>query len=98
LGKGLVRVAADPSLVINSMVDASDNAAFLRYLTSRGGEPSAVYIDNGHLTQTTLDRAKLRLAGLRSAVSSSPQLLLGIVAAAMALTAALTYRKPQATA
>ncbi len=79
LGKGMVAIASDPSIMINSMVDRDDNYAFIQYLISHNGEEMDVLIDNSHLTEAPLDTSK---KGLRSGreMLSSPYALVGIIA------------------
>ena len=79
LGQGMVAIASDPSIMINSMVGRDDNYAFMQYLTSHNGEEMSILIDRSHLTKAPLDVSKI---GLRSGreMLSSPYALVGIVA------------------
>ena len=79
LGDGIVAIAADPSILINSMVDRDDNYAFIQYLISHNGENISIFIDNTHLTEVPLDVSKTRLRSGRKMLSS-PYSLVGIVA------------------
>lgn len=79
LGKGMVAIASDPSIMINSMVGRDDNYAFIQYLISHNGEQESILIDRSRLTEAPLDISK---KGLRSGreMLSSPYALVGIVA------------------
>ena len=79
LGQGMVAIASDPSIMINSMVGRDDNYAFMQYLISHNGEPESILTDLAHLTKAPLDASKM---GLRSGreMLSSPYALVGIMA------------------
>jgi hypothetical protein len=79
LGKGLVAIASDPSIMINSMVDRDDNYSFISYLSSHGDEQMDILIDRSHLTKAPLDVSKMRLRSGREMLSS-PYALVGIIA------------------
>jgi len=83
-GEGEVVVAADASLLINGMLDRSDN---LDALSSFVRAP--VYIDQVfHATDTSLDRNKQRMERLRSVVSYPAVVAIVVVAV---VAAALWY-------
>ena len=79
LGKGLVAIASDPSIMINSMVDRDDNYAFIQYLISHNGEEMDALIDRSHIAKAPLDISKMRLRSGREMLSS-PYALVGIIA------------------
>ena len=79
LGKGMVAIASDPSIMINSMVDRDDNYTFIQYLIGHNDEPENILIDRSHLTKAPLDVSKMRLRSGREMLSS-PYALVGIVA------------------
>ncbi len=58
LGQGMVAIASDPSIMINSMVDRDDNYAFTQYLINRNDQEMNIQIDNSHLTEAPLDISK----------------------------------------
>ena len=92
LGKGMLILASDPSIMINSMVGRDDNYSFMRYLTSHKGEQKRILIDNSHLTQTPLDVSKTRLNKVRE-ILSSPYPVLGFVALVFVVVSRYTLRK-----
>jgi hypothetical protein len=79
LGKGMVAIASDPSIMINSMVDRDDNYSFISYLIIHGDEQMNALIDRSHLTKAPLDISKMRLRSGREMLSS-PYVLVGIIA------------------
>jgi hypothetical protein len=76
-GKGLLVIVADPSVMINSMVNREDNFTFLNGLVSLRGE-RLVHVDTSHLTRSRLDFTKSGLARVRD-VLAMPYALLGII-------------------
>jgi len=83
-GDGEVVVAADASLLINAMLDRSDN---LEAISSFVRAP--VYIDQvHHATDTSLDRNKQRMERLRSVVSYPAVVAIVVV---VVIAAALWY-------
>ncbi len=92
LGKGMLILTSDPSIMINSMVGRDDNYSFMRYLTSHKSEQKRILIDNSHLTQTPLDVSKTRLNKVRE-ILSSPYPVLGFVALVFVVVSRYTLRK-----
>jgi len=92
LGQGMVTVASDPSIMIDSMVDRNDNDSFIKYLTSHRGEQKSILVDSSHLPMAPLDISKTRLISTREALSS-PYALLGITAMIFAVVSRYTLRK-----
>jgi len=91
-GEGMLALASDPSIVINSMVGRDDNYGFIRYLTYDKGEQREVLIDHSHLTKTPLDVSRTRLISTREALSS-PYALVGITVMIFAVVSRYTLKK-----
>lgn len=77
-GKGTLAAIADPSIIINSMVDRDDNSRLIKYLTTEYGEQRQILIDAAHLAQKPLDASKTSLSRVREALSM-PYPLLGVI-------------------
>ncbi|MCK9357533.1 MAG: hypothetical protein M0R22_10410, partial [Dehalococcoidia bacterium] len=83
-GEGDVVVAADASLLINAMLDRSDNLEAIASFVS-----APVYIDQVyHATDTSLDRNKQRMERLRLVVSYPAVVAIVVV---VVVAAALWY-------
>jgi hypothetical protein len=91
-GEGMLALASDPSIVINSMVGRDDNYGFIRYLTYHKGEQREILIDHSHLTKTPLDVSRTRLISTREALSS-PYALVGITVMIFAVVSRYTLKK-----
>ncbi|MCX6003246.1 MAG: DUF4350 domain-containing protein [Chloroflexi bacterium] len=74
-GKGVIVLAADPSLIIDSMINRDDNANFVASLLNIGGEKKETSLDVSHLTKTPLDVSKSALSGVRSFLATPYPLL-----------------------
>lgn len=85
LGKGVISIIADPSIIISGMLDRDSNYRFITYLISDNGKQRAILFDTSHLTKTPLDVSKDRLLGLREAMSG-PYALVGITAMIFGVT------------
>ncbi|MDQ7850072.1 MAG: DUF4350 domain-containing protein [Armatimonadota bacterium] len=83
-GAGVLVLVADPSLLINSMVEVGGNKAFLRYLFQFAGERAQVYLDEAHLPRAPLDLAKAWIARTRALVGH-PVLAYALAAGSLAL-------------
>jgi hypothetical protein len=92
IGNGIIELVADPSLIINTMVEKNDNYNFMKYLIYNNGEPVNVLLDRSHLTKSPLDTSKINLAAAREIISN-PYALLGITAVIFAIITGYTYRK-----
>ncbi len=79
LGRGILTVVSDPSIIIGSMLGRDDNHNFVEYLFTKQGEQKAVVVDQSHLTKVPLDASKTRLIKSREWLSN-PYALLGVVA------------------
>jgi len=82
-GGGMIVLASDPSLVINSMISREDNQAFVRHLMGLNGEKEEVLFDTSHLTATPLDVTKTGLERVRVFLGT-PYPLLGMLLAVFA--------------
>jgi hypothetical protein len=60
IGEGRLTVIADPSILINDMLDMGDNYLFLEEVCT-----DTIYLDSSHLPETPLDKAKQWLRGIR---------------------------------
>jgi hypothetical protein len=92
IGNGIIELVADPSLIINTMVEKNDNYNFMKYLIYNNGEPVNVLLDRSHLTKSPLDTSKINLAAAREIISN-PYTLVGITAVIFAIITGYTYRK-----
>ncbi|MFC1954548.1 DUF4350 domain-containing protein [Chloroflexota bacterium] len=92
IGKGILILVSDPSIIINSMVGKDNNYDFIRYLTNHTGEQGKIMIDSTHLTKMPLDVSKMRLIDTRK-VLSSPYSLLGITAMIFIVVVRYTLKK-----
>jgi len=79
VGRGIVILVSDPSLIINTMVGQDDNQKFIQYLTARHGEPQKILLDRSHLTKSPLDVSKMNLEGAQN-VLANPYVLIAVVA------------------
>jgi hypothetical protein len=65
LNKGTVVLIADPSLIINTMVNMADNNRFMTYIFERYSKGTAISFDRSHLSRSPLDTSKIKLAYFR---------------------------------
>jgi len=79
-GEGTLVLAADPSLMINSMINYEGNHAFVTYLLGLGGGHRSVLFDASHLSATPLDYTRTGLSRVREALGQ-PYSLLAVMAA-----------------
>ncbi len=96
LGRGTLALVSDPSIIINAMLGQDDNYDFLRYLTRRESEQQGILVDVSHLGGAPLDASKVRLAGIRRALSN-PYGLLGITAAIFLVVSRYTLKNKKET-
>jgi len=75
---GKVIVVADPSILINSVVDRDDNYTFINHLTSRNGQQQSILFATSHLPMTSLDVSKTGLGKLQPILASPVGLLVTI--------------------
>jgi hypothetical protein len=85
-GQGTIVLASDPSLMLNSMINRSDNSAFVSYLLRLGGNYDKLYFDTSHLSETPLDYSKAGLGRLKELLGT-PYPLLALMAAVIAALA-----------
>lgn len=62
IDQGYIVTISDPSILINSVINLEDNNQFIKNLLSFQTANPEVYIDQAHLTNTSLDQAKGALA------------------------------------
>lgn len=89
IGAGRLVVVADPSLLVNTMLDRGQNRRLLALLL-RGAD--TVYLDEAHLPQVPLDAAKAQLADIRAALSY-PLVAYLLIALALAVPLAWLLRR-----
>jgi hypothetical protein len=92
LGKGILALVADPSIIINAMVGRDDNQKFIKYMTYYGSEQKPMLVDHSRLPQTPLDVSKTRLVNTRK-VLSSPYALLGVTATILVVVSIYLLRR-----
>lgn len=84
LGKGILDLISDPSIVINTMFGRDKNEEFMKYLIQRQGETRKVLVDTSHLPKAPLDVSKEKLMSARQTLSN-PYAMLGIIAVVFAV-------------
>ena len=92
VGKGMLVLVSDPSIVISAMIGRDNNYDFIRYLAHYTGEQGRLFVDRSHLIQTPLDVSKARLVSTREALAS-PYALLGIIAIIFVAVSGYTLKK-----
>ncbi len=92
LGQGCIVAVADPSLLINSMINLDDNLQFLNNAAAIQSSNPQIYIDQQHLPTTALDDAKTNLTTLYTAVAS-PMGTVGLIALLLIVTTYPTWKK-----
>lgn len=84
---GKLVLLSDPSLLINSMLDKRDNAAFVDRLIKIPGPETTVLIDQSHIRTSRLVQIRTGLQDLRTIVSSpGPTLALIVIVVGILLT------------
>jgi len=80
VGQGGVIAISDPSILINSMIERGDNAAFLKEIIQQAGE-TRIVVDTSELPKSPLDRSKSawQTARERMALPYSQVLLVGAI-------------------
>ena len=95
LGKGMVTLISDPSIMINSMRTRDDNGAFIQYLVAPDGVGEGeILVDRAHLTKNVLDRTQTGLASIRE-IFDMPYPLMGLVAIIFVVVSRYTLRKEE---
>lgn len=92
LGKGMVELITDPSLVLNSMMGKTNNYQFLQYLTSNSGQSGEIMFDRAHLSKSPVDISKMGMNTVRKTLSN-PYALLGITALVFIMVALYTWKR-----
>ncbi len=91
--KGTIVLFADPSIMINGMINLEDNLAIMQYLTqSPTGQLHPILFDLTHLEESTLDKSKAALYTIREFLAM-PYALLGLVAIIFVLIYRYGFRK-----
>jgi hypothetical protein len=85
VGDGYLVLIADPSILINSMVDRDNNHKFIENITQIQSRNPEILVDQTHLPKTNIYSAKEWLAIARNWFSSTPAVS-GLVAAALVVT------------
>ncbi len=96
IGQGYIVAVADPSILINSMLNMGNNLQFITNIVKINGS-AQVFIDQGHLPTTALDTAKAGLEIVYVAVSS-PAGTLSLIALIIVLSLISIYRKGEGIA
>ncbi|MCW4029796.1 MAG: DUF4350 domain-containing protein [Candidatus Bathyarchaeota archaeon] len=87
IGEGYVVAVADPSVLINSMINLNDNQRFITNLVRIQSSNPKIYLDQTHLINSPLSDAKTSLNLIYSAAASP----IGIVCVVAALLAVMLY-------
>jgi hypothetical protein len=70
VGQGYIIIVADPSILINSMINIDNNQQFITNAINIQTTNPQIYIDQKHLPITSLDEAKAALATIYGAAAS----------------------------
>jgi hypothetical protein len=92
LDKGSIVLVADPSILINSMIDMENNLTFIRNIVGIQGPNPKVVVDQSHLPKAAADDAKEVLAVTRKGLSS-PVGMVGLVVAILTFTLGPVWRR-----
>ena len=98
IGKGILKLVSDSSIIINNIFSKDGNRGFIQYLTQNQdltqnqGETNNILIDSSHLVKASLDTAKERVMSLRMALSN-PYALLGIIAVIFTTVFGYNFKK-----
>jgi hypothetical protein len=84
IGQGYVVAIADPSIIINGMIEKENNQQFINNIADLQGS-NQVFIDQAHLPKVPLDTAKENLAAIYGAVAS-PIGALSLIAVVLVLS------------
>lgn len=86
VGKGNVAIVADPSMMINGMLEEDDNLSFIGYLTAANNDAGTkLLVDYSHLPEAPIDRVKARLVSTREALAN-PYVLVVVIAVIVIIT------------
>ncbi len=92
VGRGVLVVASDPSVLINAMLGLGSNRQFVQALLRFAGDHPRVFLDDAHLPALPLDLAKAALRSPRRLIASPP-VLLAVLLLSAAGPLALTLRR-----
>jgi hypothetical protein len=84
VGQGWLVLIADPSIVINSMLDIGDNYEFVKNILHFQVAEPTILLDQSHLPMTSLDSSKMMLVRTRNTLST-PEGTLGVLFVILAL-------------
>ena len=93
VGNGRLILLSDPSIFINSMINAEDNEQFVRNLISSAGASPQLFIDASHLPPSRLDSAKLNIATMRNFAAQPAPLATFIFVVLLVFLSPIYYRK-----
>ena len=92
MGEGYVVAVADPSIMINSMIEMGSNLQFIENVVRLAGSSPQIFIDQGHLPQAPLDAAKTDLNAVY-AVTSSPIVTLSLIVVIVVISLHSIWRR-----
>ena len=92
VGKGMVELVSDSSIMINSMVSQNDNNKFIEYLMVNDNKTGDHLLDRSHLAKSSLDDMKIRWNVLRS-ILARPYVTVGLVLVVFLIVICLTLKK-----
>jgi hypothetical protein len=94
INQGVVVAIADPSLLINGMIEMGDNSQFIQNVAAIQGKNPRIFVDQTHLPKTELDKAKESLSRVYGAVSN-PLATLTLIAVVLAIALRPIWRRKQ---
>lgn len=92
IGEGYLVAVADPSILINSMINMDNNLDFLNNIATLQSSNPQILVDQIHLPKTPLDEAKMAIATGYGAVSS-PAGTLSLIVLVLALSLKSMWHK-----
>lgn len=92
VGQGWLVLIADPSMVINSMLDMGDNYKFVKNILHFQVAEPAILLDQSHLPEAALDESKRMLAQTRDTLST-PGGTLGVLSVILTLSLMPIWRR-----
>jgi hypothetical protein len=92
VGTGHLILLADPSIFINTMLDAEDNRQFVQNLLGSAGPDPHLFIDQAHIPSSRLEQAKAAIASVRQFVAQPA--ILAALTIVLTLVLTLTLLAP----
>jgi len=92
VGEGYIVAVADPSIMINSMIEMGSNLQFTENVVRLAGSSPQIFIDQNHLPQAPLDTAKADLNAVYAAISS-PIVTLSLIAVIVVISLHSIWRR-----